>query len=133
MPPLLVTAAIIVDDQKLLLVKRARDPFKGYWSFVSGCEAFEYTADPSEAVQQEVKGDLTCRFNPTFFRYNYECFDDKPSVVLYFTGPISGNPIANPQSVPEYRWFSFDEARKLKLGYDHSNILEQFLREYVSR
>ena len=44
--PLLVTVAVIYDKNKILLIKRARDPFKGFWSFVGGCGAFEYHSDP---------------------------------------------------------------------------------------
>jgi ADP-ribose pyrophosphatase YjhB (NUDIX family) len=67
--PLLVTAALIVDNGKILLVKRAREPFKDYWGFVSGCGAFEYHSNPSDAVKKEVQCDLSCDFSPTFFTY----------------------------------------------------------------
>ena len=130
-PPLLVTAAVIHDGDKILLIKRAREPFKGYWSFVGGCGAFEYHSNPAEAVQQEVKGDLSCEFKPTFLTYNYENFEGKPSVVLYFIGKINGRPIINPKYVSEYRGFSVEEAKNLELGFDHKKILMEYVIPFL--
>lgn len=131
-PPLLVTAAVIHDQDKLLLIKRARDPFNGFWSFIGGCGAFEYFSDPFKAVQKEVRCDLACKFEPTFLTYNYEDFG-KPSVVLYFTGTITGNPTIDPKYVSEYRWFTVDEASCLELGYDHKKILREYVIPFLSR
>lgn len=131
--PLLVTAAVIYEKDKLLLVKRAREPFKGYWSFVGGCGAFEYHSDPAHAVQREVKCDLSCDFTPTFLTYNYEDFYGKPSVVLYFTGTITGTPRIDPKYVSEYKWFSFSEAQQLELGYDHQKILREYVVPFLRK
>ena len=121
--PLLVTAAVIYRADKLLLIRRAREPFKGFWSFVGGCGAFEYHSDPAEAVQREVKCDLSCDFEPMYLTYNYEDFYGKPSVVLYFTGAISEMPRIDQKYVSECRWFSLEEAQQLELGYGHKKIL----------
>ena len=131
--PLLVTAAVIYEQDRILLVKRARDPFKGFWSFVGGCGAFEYHADPTDAARREVKCDLSCDFTPTFLTYNYEDFYGKPSVVLYFTGTITGNPVIDSKYVSEYKWFSLSEAQQLELGYDHKKILREYVIPFLKK
>lgn len=137
-PPLLVTAAIITDQNKVLLVKRAREPFKGFWSFIGGVGAFEHAADPEEAVKMEVAGDIGCTFYPLFFGYNYEehkndeeskQFDLK-SVVLYFYGNIKGDPVIDPRYVSEWKWASFKEAIKLELAFEHQKMLRKFLQAF---
>ena len=130
-PPLVVTAAIIYENDKILLIKRSREPFQGFWSFVGGCGAFEYYADPAQAVQREVKSDLDCEFEPAFLTYNYEDFFGKPSVVLYFIGKINGNPTIDPKYVSEYRWFSVEEAQDLELGFDQKKILINNVLPYI--
>lgn len=128
-PPLLVTAAIIINQKKVLLVKRARNPFKGYWSFIGGCGAFEHTSNPEEVVKKEVYDDIRCLFYPTFWGYSYQELDIK-SVVLYFYGNISGNLIINPEYVSDYKWILIEEAVNLELAFDHQDILKKFLRAF---
>ena len=126
--PLLVVAAIITNQNKVLLVKRAREPFKGYWSFIGGTGGFEHTSNPEEVVKIEVKGDIDCDFLPTFLKYNYEEYDryNLKSVVLYFHGLIRGNPRINQEYVSEYKWVPLEEAVNLKLGFKHQKILRTF-------
>ncbi len=127
--PLLVTAAIIFDDEKFLLIKRAREPFKNFWSFSGGCGAFARVSDPLEAVKQEVKCDLDCDFHANFFTYAHENFENKPTVVLYFYGKINGKITLNPKYVLECKWFSIKELKHTKLGFDHNKIVEEFLKK----
>lgn len=129
--PLLVTAAIVINQKKVLLVKRARDPFKGYWSFIGGCGAFEHTSNPEEVVKKEVYGDIRCLFYPTFFRYSYEELGIK-SVVLYFYGNISGNLVINPKYVSDYKWMPIKEAVNVELAFNHQDILRKFLQAFPS-
>ncbi|MBC8470062.1 MAG: NUDIX domain-containing protein [Planctomycetes bacterium] len=125
--PLLVTAAIITDKDKILLIQRAREPYENYWSFVGGCGAFGRVGDPFEAVKGEVKVDLKCKFNPTFFRFNYKVFDGKRTLTLFFHGNIEGEPDPTPEYVRKYEWFDLKEASKMKLGFDHNEILKKFI------
>lgn len=127
--PLLVTAAIIEKDNKILLTKRARSPFKDYWCFIGGCGGFEKTADPKEAVKIEVNYDINCEFNPKFFTYNLESFDS-PSITLFFQGTIKGTPKINPEAISEYKWFDKQEALKLNLGFDHKTVLKKYLETF---
>ena len=131
-PPLLVVAAIITDKNKVLLVKRAREPFKGHWSFIGGVGAFEHTANSEEAVKMEVEGDIRCTFYPQFLGYNYEEYKeyDLKSVVLYFYGSIRGDPIMDPKYVSEWKWVSFEEALDLELAFGHHKMLGKFLQAF---
>jgi len=128
-PLLLVVAAIITQGDKVLLIKRAREPFKGFWSFVGGIGGFEQTGDPEEVVKLEVQGDLGCAFRGTFWGYRYEHFPEYQlsSVVLYFHGSISGDIQINPTYVSECRWIPLPEAVNFKLGFGHHQILKDFL------
>ena len=127
--PLLVTAAIVEKDQKLLLIKRAREPFKDYWCFIGGCGAFRKTPNPEEAVKLEVLADINCKFNPNFLTYHQETFE-VPSLTLFFYGKIEGTPRINPQNVSEYKWFDKKEIRKLDLGFEHKLILNEYLKRF---
>ena len=125
--PLLVTAAIITDNDKILLIKRGRDPFKGKWSLVGGCGAFKTDKDPKDAVIKEVQIDIGCKFSPIFFNYNFAEFEI-PTVTMFFHGPISGDITPSSKHVVEYRWFEFNEIDKLDLAFDHKKVLLEFTK-----
>jgi len=124
--PLLVTAAMIIDNDKILLIKRTREPFRDKWCFVGGCGAFEHVNDPQEAVKIEVDADLNCDYSPEFFTYHYSEFK-VPTITLFFSGQIGGTPRATPEYVKEFRWFKLEEARKMELGFEHSKILSKYM------
>lgn len=127
--PLLVTAAIIENDQKFLLIKRARAPFKNSWCFIGGCGAFNETSDLKEAVKLEVLFDINCKFNPIFLTYNQDFFE-VPTLTFFFYGKIEGVPQINPEGVLEYGWFNRSEMNKLELGFDHKLALDKYLKRF---
>jgi len=125
--PLIVTNAIIINEKnQFLLVKRAKEPFKNFWSFIGGKGAFKYTNDPLEAVKIEVKGDINCDFEPKFFTYNVEDFGI-PTLALFYYGIIKGEPKITEKFVSDFRWFTINEAINIDLGFDNKNILKMFL------
>ena len=123
--PLLVTVAIIINNDKILLIKRGRDPFRGKWSLIGGCGAFKSDKDPVDAVKKEVQIDIGCDFSPNFYNYNFAEFE-APTVTMFFHGSISGNIKPSPKHVEEYRWFSPDEIDNLDLAFDHKTVLQKF-------
>lgn len=127
--PLLVTAAMIINNNKILLVKRAREPYKGFWCFVSGCGAFKEVSNPVDAVKIEVKGDLNCEFEPIFLKYSHTIFE-VPTITLFFYGLIKGTPKITPKYVLEYKWFDLNKVVNMKLGFDHNKILNDFLKRF---
>ncbi len=129
-PPSLVTAAVIINKDKILLVKRAREPFKDYWSFVGGKGAFEDTSNPINAVKQEVRADLNCEFEPKFFTYYHENFG-QPTVTLFFYGKIKGKPKITPKYVSEYKWFPIEEIKDLNLAFEHKEIFKELQKEVL--
>ncbi len=127
-PPLLVVAAIITEGDKVLLVKRAREPFKNCWSFIGGIGGFERSANPEEVVKMEVQGDIGCDFEPTFFNYSYQ-EHPAPSIVLHFYGVIQGIPTPYLPYVSEYKWVPIEDALTLPLAFAHNDILKKFWQQ----
>ncbi len=127
MQPLLATAAIVLKKDEVLLVKRGREPFKGMWSFPGGVGGFKRTDNPDEAVKGEVEYDTGRNFKGKFFTMNFENFG-KPTVVLYYVGEIDGEPVKPiGKNVIEVKYFSIEEALKMKLGFKHEEILRKYL------
>nr|MBA4405313.1 hypothetical protein [Nanoarchaeum sp.] len=129
--PQIVVVSIIVKDNKVLLVKRAREPFKEYWSIIGGLNIMKekYSSDPLQASKEEVNCDLNCEFvNPKFFTYSYN-EEEKPTICLYFYGQIKGNITINTKYISEYKWFSIEEIKDLELAFGHKEMLLRFFEE----
>jgi len=132
--PKLVTVAIIEKDNKILLIKRAREPFKNCWAFVGGINIMNDSnlSNPLEAVKNEVRFDLDCEFSPNFFNYYYEKLEE-PKITFFFYGDIRGEVKIASEQVLEFRWFTFDEAMELNLAFDNKKMLLEYINKKQER
>ncbi|MEK6834852.1 MAG: NUDIX domain-containing protein [Nanoarchaeota archaeon] len=128
---LLVVSAIILKDNKVLLIKRSKKPFKDYWSFISGQGAFKHTNNPLKAVKLETKYDLNCKFSGKFFSYSYTN-SGVPTITLFFVGKIKGNIKINKKYVKNIKWLSLKEASKIKLAFEHNKIIDKLTKNQTN-
>lgn len=125
-----VAAAIILKDKKILLAKRTAytKAYPHYWNCPGG------RADPGETPEQaavrEVKEEIGLDFTPTrlFEKRNFEP-PTGPSVGYQFLGTWQGEPRPCEKEVADCRWFTYDEAIKLKLAFNYRDILEKLRSE----
>lgn len=128
---LLVVSAIILKNNKILLIKRSREPFKDYWSFISGQGAFKHTNNPLKAVKLEVKYDINSMFIGEFFSYSYTDFG-VPTITLFFIGRIKGDLKINEKYVKNIKWLSLKEASKIKLAFEHNKIINKLTKNQTN-
>src|SRR3989338_2196561 len=124
-----VTAcAILEKDNKLLLIKRNTEPFKGYWSLPGGHIDFGESAET--AVIREVKEETGLEFKPTFLGYRDELHPEIGwhAEVLLFYGPFSGKESIDGKEVSSIEWVNTKEAAKMKLAFEHEKTLEIYLK-----
>lgn len=132
--PLLVTAAMIIYDGQILLTRNNGLPYgPDYWGFPAGIGGFKKNSDPALAVIEEVRGDIGCDFNGSFFTQHYfEPPERPPTLTMFYVGSIEGEPKPVCKNVLEVKFFPLNEAKKMQLKYDHNHALDEFLRQYDS-
>ena len=132
--PIVGVAAIIIQDRRILLIRRGHEPGKGQWSVPGGLvetgetlaaavrrEAFEETGllvEPEEmaTVAEAITPDETGRV-----RFHYVLID-------FFARPVGGKP--SPASdVTDLRWVTGQEAMELDL----TEGVRTFVKELMSR
>ncbi len=126
------TCAIIVNNNgELLLIKRGREPFAGYWALISGIGETKKGLPPEKAVLGEVECDLQTSFTGKLL-FSLPIKND-PYVyeTVVFIGEIDESRIKiNPPFSVECKWFSLDEINNLNnLAYEHNDIISRYLRE----
>lgn len=111
--PQVAVGAVVVRDDALLMVRRARDPGAGLWSLPGGrVERGEYLAD---AVRREVTEETGLDITVGNLVGIFEVIGDPHYVILDFFARVDG--AADPQpsgDATEVRWVPLDEVEELE-------------------
>lgn len=126
------TCAIVINDKnQLLLIKRGREPFAGYWALISGIGETKKGMVPEQAVLGEVECDLQTAFDGEFL-FTIPIHNDKfVYETVVFIGKVDGSKIKiNPPFSLDYKWFSLDKIKKLgRLAYEHNEIIDKYIEK----
>ena len=103
MLPLLVTAAIILHDGKILIARRkANAPYPLLWEFPGG--KVEKNEDPQECVVRELKEELDIVIEvERIFDVVYYRYPEKPVLVIAYRCRWTGGTVKD-LDVTEHRW-----------------------------
>lgn len=98
--------ALVTDGDKVLLVRRAREPFKGYWDIPGGfLEAGEH---PQEGLVREVREETGLEVRPTeilgIFMDKYGSTGEDTLNIHYVAQVVGGEPRAGSDAT-ELKWF----------------------------
>jgi 8-oxo-dGTP diphosphatase len=112
---------VILRGKKILLIKRANDPFKGYWALPGGYVDWDETTE--EAVAREVMEETGLKVISAKLTGIYSSPSRHPQQVIniaYFVETV-GEPKAADDAL-ELQWFSIGELPS-DLAFDHNKII----------
>jgi ADP-ribose pyrophosphatase YjhB (NUDIX family) len=104
--------ALCVDNGRVLLARRAIEPFRGFWDVPGGF--LEEGEDPLDGVRRELKEETGLAIEPERFlgiwmdRYGGDSTAEA-TLNLYWTARVVGGEAAPADDVSELRWFDRDE------------------------
>lgn len=112
--PLLVTAAVIIEDKRVLITRRPEHkPQGGFWEFPGG--KLDPGESPAIALQRELKEELGVNINvgrildALYYRYTWG-----PVLILAYRCNITGGTPRNIE-VAEHLWVHLDELHQYEL------------------
>lgn len=119
---IVIVKSLIVDDGKILLVRRKREWHKeshDKWEFPGG--KIDFGETPEEAAVREAKEESgydveIVRLLPKIISAQWE-YEDRVSqqiLICYVCKKIGGNSLLGDHGVSEIKWFTKDEALKLE-------------------
>ena len=124
-PPSIMVDAILEQKDRVLFVKRGKDPFKGKWSLPGG------KIDPGEKVEDAVKRELfeetSLAIVPTGILGVYSDPKRDPRghrVSITFIAKASGGEAKGGDDAESAQWFPINE--ELDLAFDHNKILNDY-------
>ena len=112
---------------KVLIIKRKKDPFKDYFSlpegFVNEGEKVE------DVVRREAEEELLVKVEPTDILGVYSDPNRDPRghiMSITFTAKITNGELKAGEGIAELRWIDTNNLTNIKLGFDHSKILTNY-------
>jgi ADP-ribose pyrophosphatase YjhB (NUDIX family) len=121
---------IITKENKILMVKRGEEPFKGTWTLPGG--HIEKDESDSEAAIREAKEETSLKINPKYFGSYEESFEELGwfAIVSIFeakTVKDFDSSKVDKKEVLDIGWFSVEEITDLRVGFEHKKIINEFL------
>ncbi len=120
--------SIIERRNKILLVKRKFEPFKGFYAFPGG--KVEENELVEKAIVREVKEETGYIIKPIEILGVYSDPKRDPRghvITITFISKIIKGKLKNSIET-EPKWFKINEVKKMKLAFDHSKIFKDYLK-----
>ena len=117
--------AIIVQDNTILLIKRAVDPFKDLWALPGGGIDFDQTAVEALRLEVEEEVGLTVVSSDFLNIYTNPARDPKQVIALAYIVKTEGKPKAG-SDAQECKFFPID-ALPQPLAFDHAQIIKDYI------
>jgi 8-oxo-dGTP diphosphatase len=126
--PVPAAGAIIVEDNRVLMVKRAHPPRVGWWCLPAGF--MEWHEHPTQTAVREIREETGLDIELTSFFEVYSGTDDprvNAVLMLYLAKRIGGRLEANDDAL-EVRFFGFDELPDEIAFASHRQALADYRR-----
>lgn len=124
--PAPASAAIIVENDKILLVKRKYDPFKGDWSLPAGF--IEYDESPENCVIREIKEEVNLEIRIKELFKVYSGSDDPRThaiLIVYLVEVVGGRLKAGDDAV-DARFFQEDQIPANIAFQAHRQVIQDY-------
>ncbi len=128
--PIPAAGGVIVEDDQILLVKRAHPPKIGWWCFPAGF--MEWGEHPTDTAIREVKEETGLTVRLTGFFEVYSGTDDprvNAILLLYHAERIDGN-LQPSDDAEEARFFSFDNLPEKIAFESHRRAIADYYARY---
>jgi len=121
---------VVVREGKVLLIRRAKEPFKGLWALPGGY--LEEKEDIWQAVKREVWEETGTEVEPLFVVGVFSSPDRDPRGVVSVAVACSFLKAAGEGSeeVEEVAWLPIEDVveGRVKLAFDHREIVERYAK-----
>jgi 8-oxo-dGTP diphosphatase len=127
--------AVVVHDGRVLLARRAGEPFRGYWDLPGGF--LDEGEHPLDALRRELREETSLEIEPQDFlgswmdRYG-EAQDAHATLNLYWTARVLAGEAQAADDVSELGWFRPEELPpREELAFHIADVLEAWRQQHT--
>ncbi|MCX8170133.1 MAG: NUDIX hydrolase [Candidatus Methanomethyliaceae archaeon] len=131
--PIIGAGILVIDNGKVLLIKRGNDPNKGLWSIPGGMVGLGES--PEEAAIREFKEEtgLDAIIEDLLGVFNVVIRDDKGKikyhyVVIDYLGKVIGGMLKPGSDVLDAKWFEINELSKIQTSATLKKAIELVMK-----
>ncbi|MEK6977428.1 MAG: NUDIX hydrolase [Candidatus Hydrothermarchaeota archaeon] len=126
--PLVTVDAVVEQQDRILLVRRGREPFRGAWALPGGF--VEYGESTEEAAAREVmeEADVAIELEGLLGVYSDPHRDPRGHVIsICYVARGRGEPMGGSDAA-EARFFPLEALEDMSLAFDHAGIIRDYKR-----
>jgi 8-oxo-dGTP diphosphatase len=135
--PLIGVGAVIIEDERVVLVKRAHPPLQDMWSIPGG--VLEVGELVREAAVREAREETGLMVEPIELLGVYDRVLRNPEqrvqyhyVLIDFLCRRAAGDLAAASDAAEVRWFTREEISELNLAEDTLNVIAKGFAKFIS-
>ncbi|MEE9564475.1 MAG: NUDIX hydrolase [Candidatus Hydrothermarchaeaceae archaeon] len=130
--PEITVDAVIERDDKILLIKRKNEPFKGRWALPGGF--IEYGESAENAIVREVKeeANLDISIKALMGVYSNPGRDPRGHVISICYKASAIGKEKGGTDASDAAFFTPEEIKELELAFDHKDIIAEYMESKCS-
>jgi ADP-ribose pyrophosphatase YjhB (NUDIX family) len=119
--------AVIHRDERVLLARRASDPYAGCWELPGGMQ--DVGEHPAATARREIFEELGLEARLTgFLGFYLDPFEDGFCQTCVFLAEVDGDPSTGDGEITEWRWFGLDDLPSPEdMAWTHRQRLEDWV------
>ncbi len=125
--PALTVDVVVIDGNKILLVKRGQSPHQGEWALPGG---FVECGETSEAAaKREVQEETGIAIELSAILGVYSDPDRDPrghTASVVFVGKMVSGQLQGGDDAADAKWYDIDDLHEEQLAFDHGMIVQDF-------
>ncbi len=129
--PIPAAGAVVVEDGKILMVKRSVMPKKGWWCLPAGF--MEWSEHPTDTAVRELKEEtgLDVELKSIFEIYSGQDDPRMNAVLILYLASINGGKLKAGDDAGEVKFFGFDELPEKIAFLSHRQALADYKQRYL--
>jgi 8-oxo-dGTP diphosphatase len=132
--PSLSVDVIVTDGERVVLIKRGRDPFKGSWAIPGGFVEYRETVENAAIRELSEETGLYAELVDILGVYSSPDRDPRGHTIsTVFIAQYSKGEPRGADDADEASWFKISEVKPDNLAFDHGLILSDFKRYLQKR
>jgi 8-oxo-dGTP diphosphatase len=125
--PMITVDAIIERDDKILLIKRKNEPFRGEWALPGGFVEYGESAEDAIIRESKEETNLDIAIKALLGVYSKPGRDPRGHVIsICYVAAAKGEEKGGTDA-SDATFFTPAEIKKLKLAFDHEDIISDYL------
>ncbi len=129
--PALTVDVVVIEGNKILLVKRGQPPHQGEWALPGGF--VEYGETSEAAAKREVQEETGIAIELSAIMGVYSDPDRDPrghTVSVVFIGEMVSGQLQGGDDAADAKWYDINDLHEVQLAFDHGMIVQD-LRHWL--